>query len=321
MTCSAAPTATTRTAPQSPASLPGRRQRARSSPRVRAPESCDLCPRRCAAARRLGDAGACGADAAVRLAAATIHRGEEPPISGPRGSAAFFFTGCPLACRFCQNFPISQLGHGTRVDEQQLARRMLQLERRGAHNVNLVTATQYVPWIAEAVRRARVKGLSIPVVWNTSGYEHEDTIELLAGTVDVYLTDIKYADDRIALELSNAPDYFAIATRAARQMVEQVGPLATDDRGLALRGVIVRHLVLPGGLAGTGRVMEFVADELGPEVPVSLMCQYFPAHLAHGHPLLGRLVTPAEYRAAIRAARQAGVERGWFQDPEADGGA
>jgi putative pyruvate formate lyase activating enzyme len=255
------------------------------------------------------------------LAAATVHRGEEPPISGSRGSATFFFTGCPLACRFCQNFPISQLGHGTPVDDQQLARRMLQLERRGAHNVNLVTGTQYAPWIAAAVRRARAEGLSLPVVWNTSGYERAATIELLAGTVDVYLTDIKYADDGIALELSNAPDYFAIATGAAKQMLEQVGPLLTDDQGLAQRGVIVRHLVLPGGLAGTEQVMEFVADELGPEVPVSLMCQYFPAHLAHGHPLLGRSVTPAEYRAAIRAARRAGVARGWFQDPDATGGA
>lgn len=255
------------------------------------------------------------------MAAATIHRGEEPPISGRRDSATFFFTGCPLACRFCQNFPISQLDHGTLVDEQRLARRMLQLARRGAHNVNLVTGTQYAPWIAEAVRRARAEGLSIPVVWNTSGYERDETIDLLEGTVDVYLTDIKYADDRIALELSNAPDYFAIATGAAQRMLEQVGPLVTDDQGLAQRGVIVRHLVLPGGLAGTERVMEFVAGELGVEVPVSLMCQYFPAHLAHGHPLLGRAVTPAEYRAAIRAARCAGVERGWFQDPDAAGGA
>jgi putative pyruvate formate lyase activating enzyme len=257
----------------------------------------------------------------VLLASATIHRGEEPPVSGERGSATFFFANCPLSCRFCQNFPISQLGHGTEVDVPWLARRMRQLERRGAHNVNVVTGTQYAPWIVDAARLARSRGLTIPIAWNTSGFENEDTIKLLAGTVDIYLTDIKYDDDATALELSNAPDYYATATRAARQMVEQVGPLEIDDDGIAIRGVIVRHLVLPGGLAGTEHVMRFVADNLGAEVPVSLMCQYFPAHRAHGHPLLGRTVDEGEYREAIRAARRAGVERGWFQDPGAAGGA
>ena len=255
------------------------------------------------------------------LAAATIHRGEEPPISGDRGSGTFFFANCPLACRFCQNFPISQLGHGSEVDAPWMARRMLQLERRGAHNVNLVTGTQYAPWIAAAVEAARDQGLAIPIAWNTSGFENEETLDLLARTVDIYLTDIKYADDGIALELSNAPDYFEVATRAAAKMVDLVGPLQLDESGMATRGVIVRHLVLPGGLAGTARVMRFVVEELGAEVPVSLMCQYFPAHRAHGHPLLGRTVEQAEYRAAIRAAREAGIERGWFQDPDAAGGA
>jgi len=257
----------------------------------------------------------------VLLAAATIHHGEEPPISGERGSATFFFANCPLACRFCQNFPISQLGHGTEVEVPWLARRMLQLQRRGAHNVNIVTGTQYAPWIVAAVQLAKERGLAVPIAWNTSGFENEDTIELLADTVDIYLTDIKYDNDAIALELSNAPDYFATATRAANRMVEQVGPLTTDDAGMAVRGVIVRHLVLPGGLAGTEQVMRFVVDKLGAEVPVSLMCQYFPAHRAHGHPLLGRNVDDDEYREAIRAAHKAGVERGWFQDPDAAGGA
>jgi putative pyruvate formate lyase activating enzyme len=257
----------------------------------------------------------------VRLASATIHRGEEPPISGTEGSATFFFTGCPLACRYCQNFPVSQLQNGSETSVDRLSERMGQLQRRGAHNVNIVTGTQYTPWIVEAVRRARESGLTIPLVWNTSGYETAATIDLLEGTVDVYLTDIKYADDRIALELSNAPDYFAIAARAARRMVDQVGPLRTDDQGLATRGVIVRHLVLPGQLAGTRQVLEHIAADLGPEVPVSLMCQYFPAHLAHEHPVLGRRVTADEYRQAIAALRDAGIERGWYQDPDAAGGA
>ena len=255
------------------------------------------------------------------LAAATLHRGEEPPISGERGSATFFFANCPLACRFCQNFPISQLGNGSAVDVPWLARRMLQLERRGAHNVNVVTGTQYAPWIVEAVREARTRGLAIPIAWNTSGFENEETIALLEGTVDIYLTDIKYRSDRTARQLSNAPDYFPTATRAAELMLAQVGPLETGSGGMAVRGVIVRHLVLPGGLAGTEQVMRYVVERLGADVPVSLMCQYFPAHRAHGHPLLGRTVSPVEYRAAIDAARRAGVERGWFQDPDAAGGA
>lgn len=301
--------------------MPDRHIRARAEPQTRAPAACELCPRRCRTHRRNGESGACGADDRLLLAAATIHRGEEPPISGERGSATFFFTHCPLACRFCQNFPISQLGYGTAADEHDLARRMLQLERRGAHNVNVVTGTQYAPWIVEAVRRARELGLAIPVVWNTSGYENEDTVDLLAGTVDIYLTDIKYADDTTALELSNAPDYFATATRAAERMVAQVGPLEVGGDGLARRGVIVRHLVLPGDLAGTEQVMRYVVERLGVEVPVSLMCQYFPAHRAHGDPLLGRAVSAREYREAIRAARRAGIERGWYQDPDAAGGA
>jgi putative pyruvate formate lyase activating enzyme len=242
-------------------------------------------------------------------------------MSGEHGSATFFFANCPLSCRFCQNFPISQLGRGSEVDEHWLARRMLLLERRGAHNVNLVTGTQYAPWIVEAVRLARAQGLRIPIAWNTSGFENPETLDLLAGTVDIYLTDIKYADDAIAVQLSNAPDYFAVSTAAAERMLAQVGPLEIDENGMAARGVIVRHLVLPGGLAGTEGVMRYIADELGVDVPVSLMCQYFPAHRAHGHPLLGRAVSSDEYRAAIRSAKSAGIERGWFQDPEAPGGA
>jgi putative pyruvate formate lyase activating enzyme len=257
----------------------------------------------------------------VRLAAATIHRGEEPPISGRRGSATFFCSNCSLSCRFCQNYPISQLGHGRPVDPGQLARRMLQLERRGAHNVNIVTGTHYAPWIAAAVRTGREAGLSIPVVWNTSGFENPQTIELLRGTVDVYLTDVKYANDAIALELSNAPEYFATAIRAAQLMTEQVGPLQIDDDGVARRGVVVRHLVLPGGLSGTRAVLEQLVSRLGPEVPVSLMCQYFPAHRAHGDPLLGRRVTREEYREAVRALGECGISRGWYQDPAAQGGA
>ncbi len=250
------------------------------------------------------------------LAAATIHRGEEPPISGHNGSATFFFSGCPLACSYCQNFPISRLAVGTPTTVDRISRRMLQLEKRGAHNVNCVTGTQYAPEIVDAVRRARAQGMKIPVVWNTSGYETAQTIELLRGTVDIYLTDIKYADDRVAMEISGATDYWRTATGAAMKMLDQVGPLATDERGISTRGVLIRHLVLPGGLGGTRRVMEFIRNELGRNVPVSLMCQYFPAHKASDHDLLSRGITSLEWEEAVECVHAARLEVGWIQDPE-----
>lgn len=193
---------------------------------------------------------------------------------------------------------------------------MLQLEKRGAHNVNCVTGTQYAPQIADAVRLARAQGMKIPVVWNTSGYETAKTIELLRGTVDIYLTDIKYADDHVALEISGARDYWRIATEAAMKMLDQVGPLATDERGISTRGVLIRHLVLPGGLAGTRRVMEFVTNELGRDVPVSLMCQYFSAHTAIDHDLLSRSITSLEWEEAVECVHSSRLEVGWIQDPE-----
>ena len=248
------------------------------------------------------------------LASATVHRGEEPPISGTRGSATFFFSHCPLSCVFCQNYPISQLGHGKVVSVEDVATRMIALERRRAHNINVVTGTHYATQIVEAVSIARDSGMRLPVVWNTSGYETPETVDLLDGTVDVYLTDIKYASDDVASVLSDASSYWEISTGAAKRMFEQVGPLVVDRQGIAVRGVIVRHLVLPGGLAGTQRVMEFIADELGPEVPVSVMGQYFPAHRALEIDQLDRALLPEEYEEAKRIVVESGIERGWFQD-------
>ncbi|MFO8073460.1 MAG: radical SAM protein [Polyangia bacterium] len=282
---------------------------------------CDLCPRRCGADRRAGEVGACGQGASMRLAAASIHRGEEPPISGSRGSATLFFSGCPLECVFCQNYPISQLGHGREVGPEELARKMIALEARGAHNVNLVTAGHFAPLAVESVERARADGLSLPVVWNSSGYESLETVDLLRGTVDIYLSDIKYGRDENARAFSGAPAYWSTATAAARAMLEQVGPLRLDRDGIATRGLIVRHLVLPGGASGLERVAAFVAGELGPDVPLSLMSQYFPAFRARDFPPLDRATTGAERREALETARDAGIRRGWSQDPELSGGA
>ncbi len=191
---------------------------------------------------------------------------------------------------------------------------MMILSKRGVHNINFVTGTQYAPAIVEAVALARSQGLKLPIVWNSSGYETKETIDLLNGTIDIYLTDIKYADNGNAVLFSNAPDYFEISTRAAIRMLEQVGPLETDADGLGVRGVIVRHLVLPWGLAGTARVMAFIADVLGPNVPISLMGQYFPAHRAFEREETSQQLSTEEYDKAKTIVRSAGITRGWFQE-------
>jgi putative pyruvate formate lyase activating enzyme len=206
------------------------------------------------------------------------------------------------------------LGYGTAVSVEWLARRMIILAERGAHNMNIVTGTQYAPQIVKAVKLARQKGFGIPVVWNTSGFEKPETIEMLAGTVDIYLTDIKYADDSTALEYSNAPRYFEISTQAAKCMLDQVGPLKVDDSGIGTRGVIIRHLVLPGGLAGTEKVARFIVDELGLEVPISVLGQFFPAFRAKETKAVGRRLTTEEYELAKRQVLQSGIEIGWFQE-------
>lgn len=276
--------------------------------------ACRLCPTQCDADRLAAETGSCGAGPMARLASAVVHVGEEPPITGASGSGTFFFSHCPLSCVYCQNFPISQIGHGTEITPEKLADRMRVLEKRGAHNINVVTGTPFAIHIVQAVALARQQGLTLPVVWNTSGYETPETIDLLEGTVDIYLTDIKYADDRVAWELSRAKNYFTVATAAAERMFAQVGTLQTDDRGIGTRGVIIRHLVLPENLSGTDRVMAYIAATFGSQIHISLMGQYFPAHRAADFAPLRRPLTPDEYEAARQIVRDAGLENGWFQE-------
>lgn len=283
-------------------------------------KKCRLCPRSCGVDRSNDALGFCGAGKEARLASATVHIGEEPPISGTKGSGTFFFSRCTLSCLFCQNFPISQLGHGKDISVEALAERMYRLAGRGAHNINIVTGTHFAPHIVAAVQEARERGMNIPVVWNTSGYESPDTLKLLKGTVDIYLTDIKYADDAVAQKLSGPSDYFAVASTAAAEMLAQVGPLKTDSRGIGVRGVIIRHLVLPQNMSQTQKVMQYIRRTFGKKVPVSLMGQYFPAHRAGEVPELTRPLTREEYEAAERAAVEAGIEEGWFQDMKAPEG-
>ncbi len=275
---------------------------------------CDLCPHLCGVDRVAGETGLCRAGFRPRIASANLHRGEEPPISGSRGSGTIFLTGCSLACRFCQNFPISQMGNGEELTPLALAGRLLRLQERGAHNINFVTPTHYLPQILAALWLAVGKGFTLPLVWNSSGYEKVDALELLDGVVDIYLPDMKYGDDARALAFSCAPGYLAANRAAVGEMLRQVGHLETDGEGVAFKGVIIRHLVLPAGAAGSGEILPWIARNLGVETHVSLMKQYFPAHLAVGMPELNRKITDEEYESAVEALESAGLENGWVQE-------
>ncbi len=236
-----------------------------------------------------------------------------------RGSGTIFFSHCTGRCVFCQNYPISQLGVGNVITTDGLADIMLELQDRGAHNVNLVTPTHFIPQTMAALLKAIPRGLRLPLVYNSSGYETEVALRLLDGVVDVYLPDAKYADDRTAQELSGFVDYVAHNRAALLEMYRQVGErLLVDEAGIALRGMIVRHMVLPEGLAGTRVVLRWIAEHLSPRMHISIMDQYFPAHKAVGHPILGRKITPEEYQTALNAVEEAGLENGWLQDHRLD---
>ncbi|MFA6823536.1 MAG: radical SAM protein, partial [Geobacter sp.] len=242
--------------------------------------ACDLCPHRCGVNRIRGEQGRCRSGFKPRIASANLHRGEEPPISGSKGSGTIFFSGCTLSCVFCQNFPISQQNTGETISTLELARRMLGLQQRGAHNLNLVTPSHWLPQLLAALWLAIPQGFRLPLVWNSSGYETMDALQLLDGVVSLYLPDMKYSDDLQAKELSDAPGYTAINRLAVQEMLRQVGHLQTDDHGIATRGLIVRNLVLPQGRAGSAVTLPWVAEQLGLETHIALMSQYFPAHRA-----------------------------------------
>lgn len=278
---------------------------------------CTLCPRACGADRLHGGRGACHMAAEPVIAAWNVHRWEEPPISGTRGSGTIFFSGCTGKCIFCQNYPISQFGYGNRVTAERFAGMMLTLQRRGCHNINFVTPTHFVPQILAAVDLAAGWGLRIPLVYNTSGYERVETLRLLEGVVDIWLPDAKYTDDAVAQRVSGFPRYVEHNRAALREIFRQVGAdLVLDDEGIARRGLIVRHLVLPEGLADSSGVLRWLAAELSPDIHVSLMDQYFPAYKALDDPQLGRKITSEEYAAALEAFDAAGLENGWLQDHE-----
>ncbi len=276
--------------------------------------ACDLCPHECGTNRINGERGICEAGLKPKIASVNVHRGEEPPISGTKGSGTIFFSGCSLKCVFCQNFPISQFGNGEVITTRELATRMLKLQRQGVHNINFVTPTHFMPQILAALWLAIPRGFSLPIVWNTSGYEKVDVLQLLDGVVSIYLPDMKYCDDNQAIEISSAPDYCRINRSALVEMVRQVGYLKVDDHGIAVSGLIIRHLVLPDGRAGSQETLRWIAENLGSKTHIALMNQYFPAHLALKKTGMQRKITDEEYEQAVDALLLNGLEYGWVQD-------
>lgn len=272
-------------------------------------EDCAVCAQECHVNRLKGELGICGGGRRAAVSSYGPHFGEEKPLVGTSGSGTIFFTHCNLRCVFCQNCEISQEGEGNEVSLSEMAEMMLDLQKGGCHNINLVSPSHYVPQILEALLVASAMGLYIPIVYNTGGYDSLETLDLLNGVVDIYMPDIKFGDDESGRKYAGAAGYFTAAKRAVKKMHEQVGDLVLDEKGLAERGLLVRHLVLPENLAGTAEVMRFLADEISADTFVNIMGQYYPAYKSLECPILGRRITNPEYLSAVKAARLAGLKR------------
>jgi len=260
---------------------------------------CTVCPQNCPIDRTAGRWGACHSTTDIIVGSWNVHRREEPPISGTGGAGTIFFGGCQARCSYCQNFWLSQQGNGLRVGPERLAEMMLSLQRKGCHNIDLVTPTHFVPQLLKALVIASDRGLHIPMVYNCAGYEHLHTLKLLDGVIDIYLPDAKYSDNRNALRTSKMHHYVEYNRAALKEMYRQVGGLEVDEHGIAVRGLIVRHLVMPHDHAGSKAVLQWLADELGSDIGLSVMDQYFPAYKAFNDPELSRRLTWREYREIV----------------------
>ncbi len=276
-------------------------------------KSCTVCPRNCEIDRIQGETSHCGVDARLKVSSINLHFGEEPPVSGVHGSGTIFLSGCNLKCVYCQNYPISQLRHGEYVTTEQLADGMLELEKGGAHNINFVTPTHYVPQLMEAMLLAYKRGLTLPIVYNSSGYDKVETLKLLDGIVEIYMPDMRYSSEESAQCYSSADNYPEINRAAISEMDRQVGDLILDDHGVAVQGLLVRHLVLPHGISGSEAIFRFLAEKISKNTYVSLMSQYFPAHKATSLEKLNRRLLRDEYRTVLEAFDRAGLHSGYAQ--------
>ena len=271
--------------------------------------SCLVCPRHCNIDRVKDELGTCLVGAKALVASAAPHHGEEFPIRGWYGSGTIFFAGCNLRCMYCQNFEISHTPNGQELEPEDLAHIMLNLQEQGCHNINWVSPSHQIPQVLQGLLVAAQRGLRLPIVYNTSAYDDVDMLQLLKGIVDIYMPDLKYADTVIGRRLSKVPDYPAVAQAAIKEMHRQVGDLELDEEGLAIRGLLVRHLVLPDNLAGSGEVMQFLARGISRDTYVHIMDQYHPAGKADRHPQLNRPVHFREVMEAIHLAQASGLWR------------
>ena len=277
-------------------------------------EKCEICPHNCKVNRLEGKVGRCKATDKVKIALASVHNFEEPCISGTNGSGTVFFSNCNLKCVFCQNYKISQQGLGREISIEELADIFIEQQNKKVENINLVTPTMYIYHIIEAIKIARKKGLNIPIVYNTNGYENVETIKKLNGYIDIYLPDLKYYDNDLAFKYSGIKNYFENATEAINEMVNLVGAPVLDENGIMKKGVIIRHLVLPNNLQNSKDVLKWINDNIDNKVFVSVMAQYFPTHRAKDFPELNRKLTKEEYEEIENFLYSLNLDNGYIQE-------
>lgn len=275
---------------------------------------CRLCPMECGVDRHAGELGKCNSTAELKVASYNLHFGEEPPLSGGGGSGTIFLANCSLFCKYCQNYPISQFGTGNIASVEEFRDMMLELQERKAENINFVTPDHMLPMILIALGHAKREGLHLPIVYNSSGFQKFEILELLDGIIDVYLVDMRYNDDRMAKQYSGCEAYSQVNRAAVKEMYRQVGNLKTDERGLARSGVIVRHLVLPGNISGSPGIFKFLAEEVSKDIYISLMSQYFPAYRATDDETINRRITGSEFQRAVDAFYDVGLKNGYIQN-------
>lgn len=277
-------------------------------------ENCNICPHRCGINRIAGKIGRCKATGKVKIALASIHNFEEPCISGENGSGTVFFSHCNLNCVFCQNYEISQLGKGKEISVEELAKIFIKQQNKKVHNINLVTPTMYIYQIIEAIKIAKSKGLKIPIVYNSNGYENVEALKHLEGYIDIYLPDLKYSDDEIAYKYSNIKNYFENAVQAIKEMYNQVGTPIIDENGIMKKGLMIRHLVLPNQLQNSKNVLKWINDNMDKKVFVSVMAQYFPTYKAKHFPEISRKLTKEEYNEIEQYLYSLDLENGYIQE-------
>ena len=277
-------------------------------------EKCKICPHNCGVNRLNGNIGRCKSNGNIKLAMASIHNFEEPCISGENGSGTVFFSNCNLNCVFCQNYKISQQGLGREISIEELAEIFIDEQNKNAENINLVTPTMYVYHIIEAIKIARNKGLKIPIVYNSNGYENVETIKKLKGYIDIYLPDLKYYDDDLAFKYSGVKNYFENATSAIKEMYNQVGSPVLDENGMMKKGLIIRHLVLPNNLQNSKDVLKWINDNIDKKVFVSVMAQYFPTNKAKDFPEINRKLTKEEYEEIENYLYSLDLDNGYIQE-------